>query len=326
MSNKVAFFIETRDSEVRNVSFEAATVARNIAGETGGTPVGIAVGSGITDKLSVFGEYGVPDVIAVDNPNFSNYTSEGYTAAVADMAKNAGAGYLIIIGSAMGTDLAPRVAARLDTELVTDVIEINVSGGKIEAVKPVFAGKARITVTTSSDLQFVTLRPKVFSPEKEGAVTCEVKASDFDAGSVNIRALVKEIVKGAGDKIDLTEADIIVSGGRGMKEPDNFKMLEDMADVLGGVVGASRAVVDAGWRPHSDQVGQTGKTVTPKLYIAVGISGAIQHLAGMSSSKCIVAVNNDSDAPIFKAADYGIVGDLFEIVPVLTEEFKKVLD
>ncbi len=324
MSNKVAFFIETRDSEVRNVSFEAATVARKIASETGGTPVGIAVGSGISGKLAEFGEYGIPEVIVVDSPNFAKYTSEGYTAAVADSVKEVG--FLVITASAMGADLAPRVAARLDTELISDAVDFNISGGKIEAVKPVFAGKARITVTTSSELQFVTIRPKVFSPEKDGGVSCEVTASGFDAGSVNIRAVVKEVVKGAGGKIDLTEADIIVSGGRGMKDPENFKMLEDLADVLGGVVGASRAVVDAGWKPHSDQVGQTGKTVTPKLYIAVGISGAIQHLAGMSSSKCIVAVNNDADAPIFKAADYGIVGDLFDVVPVLTEEFKKVLD
>ncbi|MFC1563791.1 electron transfer flavoprotein subunit alpha/FixB family protein [candidate division KSB1 bacterium] len=326
MSNKVAFFIETRESGIRNVSFEAATVARKVAAETGCTAVGIAVGSGISDKLGVFGEYGIPEVVFSDNPNLNLYTSEGYTAAVADAVKNSGAGYLIMASSAMGADLAPRVAANLDTELLSDVIEVNVSGGKFEAVKPVFAGKARITVTTSSDLQFITLRPKVFSPEKDGAVSCDVKDSGFDTGSVNIRAVVKEVVKGAGGKIDLTEADIIVSGGRGLKDPGNFKMIEDLAEILGGVVGASRAAVDAGWRVHSDQVGQTGKTVTPKLYIAVGISGAIQHLAGMSSSKCIVAINNDADAPIFKAADYGIVGDLFEVVPVLTEEFRKILD
>jgi len=325
MSNKVAFFIETRDGSVRAVSFEAATLARKLAAETGGSAAGIAIGHGISDQLAEFGEYGIPEIITVDHPHFKDYTSEGYAAAAAHIVKAIEPGILIITGSAMGKDLAPRVAALLDTEAIPDIIDVKITGGKLEAVRPVFAGKARITVVSSSPLQCVSIRPKVFAASKDGATECSVTASDFDAGSFNIRARIKEIVKGAEGKVDLTEADIIVSGGRGLQDPKNFDIIESLADAVGGVVGASRAAVDAGWRPHSDQVGQTGKTVTPALYIAVGISGAIQHLAGMSSSKCIVAINKDPDAPIFNAADYGIVGDLFEIVPALTGEFRKIL-
>ncbi len=324
MNDKVAFFIETRESEIKNVSFEAAAVAAKIASDAGCTPVGIAIGSGISDKLSAFGEYGISEVLVVDNDNMNLY-SDAYAAAFTEAVKSIDPKYLVITASAMGKDMSSKVAAKLDSELISDVIELNLADSKLEAVKPVFAGKARITVTTSSDLQYVTIRPKVFSPAKAGTVDCSITAFDFDAGSVDIKAKVKEIVFGAAGKVDLTEADIIVAGGRGMQDPTNFKMIEELADVLGATVGASRAVVDAGWRLHSDQVGQTGKTVNPNLYIAVGISGAIQHLAGMSASKCIVAINNDPEAPIFKAADYGIVGDLFEILPALTEEFKKVL-
>jgi len=326
MSNKVAFFIETRDGIIRAVSYEAAAAARTLAAATGGAPVGIALGSGITDKLAAFGEYGIPEIMTVDHENFALYTSEGYTAAVADFIKKTEPAFVVIAGSAMGKDLAPRVAARLDVEAIPDVIDVQVAGGTIEAIRPVFAGKARITVTSDSPVQFVTLRPKVFAPSQDGSVNCSVQALDFDAAAVDIRARVKEVIKGAEDKIDLTEADIIVSGGRGLQNPENFDIIEKLAREIGAVVGASRAAVDAGWRPHSDQVGQTGKTVTPQLYIAIGISGAIQHLAGMSSSKCIVAINKDPDAPIFNIADYGIVGDLFEVVPVLTEEFKKILE
>jgi len=325
MSDYAAFFIEIRDGRIRNVSYEAATVARNLAKEAGLIPIGIAVGSGFSTDLDIFGKYGIPEVVAVDHAGFSYYSSEAYTAAIVDFVKTFNPLFFIMSASAMGKDLSPRIAARLDTELISDIIDIKLVDGKIEAVKPVFAGKARITVSTNSPIQFVTLRPKVFFPSKDSAVSCTVTVSDFDPLSVEIRARVKEVIKGASDKVDLTEADVIVSGGRGLKDPKNFDIVEKLADAVGGVVGASRAIVDAGWRPHSDQVGQTGKTVTPGLYIAVGISGAIQHLAGMSSSKCIVAVNKDPDAPIFSIADYGIVGDLFEIVPALTEEFKKVM-
>ena len=325
MSKNVAFFIEIREGKIRNGSFEAATVARNIASEIGGSPVGIAVGSGFGSGLSEFGEFGIPEIYTVDNEILNHYTCEGYSAAVGEFVKKHAPGYLIITASAMGKDLAPRIAAKLDVELISDIIDYKLSGEKIEAVKPIFSGKARITLSSDSPFQFVTLRPKIFLPSKDSETTCTIKSLDFDLTTVKIRAHTKEIIKGSSDKFDQTEADVIVSGGRGMQDPKNFEIIEKLADAVGGVVGASRAVVDSGCRPHSEQIGQTGKTVTPGLYIAVGISGAIQHLAGMSSSKCIVAINKDPDAPIFKVADYGIVGDLFEIVPRLTEEFNKIL-
>ena len=325
MSSNVAFFIEIRDGLIRNCSYEAVTVARTIAGELGGTPVGIALGNGFSDTVAAFGEYGIPEIITVDRPELTLYAPELYTAAFVHCVKRIAPAVIIMTATAMGKDLAPRAAARLNIELISDSISYKINNGKIEAIKPIFAGKARITVTTQSSIQFVTIRPKVFSPAKSTAVSCQVFASDFDPASVAVRVCTKEVIKTGSDKADLTEADVIVSGGRGLQEPKNFEILEQLADTINAVVGASRAVVDAGWRPHSDQVGQTGKTVSPNLYIAVGISGAIQHLAGMSSSKCIVAVNKDPEASIFKVADYGIVGDLFAIVPKLNEEFKKLL-
>ena len=326
MSDAIAFFIEIREGKIRNSSFEAAATARKIAAELGGTPVGIAIGSGFSNALSVFGEYGIPKIIAVDKPELYPYSSELYTAAFVHCAASISPSGIIMTATAMGKDLASHIAARMDIELISDIIAYTIIGGKIQALKPVFAGKARITVTSSSPIQFVTIRPKVFSPEKgDPSTRVQITSSEFNPSSVAVRARVKEVVKTGAGTVDLTEADIIVSGGRGMQEQKNFDILEQLADTLNAVVGASRAVVDAGWRPHADQVGQTGKTVSPNLYIAVGISGAIQHLAGMLSSKCIVAVNKDPEAPIFKIADYGIVGDLFAVVPKLNEEFKKLL-
>ena len=280
MSKKVAFFIEIRDGKIKNGSFEAATVATDIATETGGTPVGIAVGSGFGSVLSEFGDFGISEVFTVENEILSKYTCEGYSAAVGEFVKQHNPGFLVITATAMGKDLAPRIAAKLDTELISDIIEYKISGEKIEAVKPVFAGNARITLSSNSLLQFITLRPKVFLPSKNSGTSCKVNSLDIDISTVEVRAHTKEVIKGTSDKVDQTEADVIVSGGRGMQDQKNFEIIEKLAEAAGGVVGASHAVVDAGWRPHSEQIGQTGKTVTPGLYIAVGISGAIQHLAG----------------------------------------------
>jgi electron transfer flavoprotein alpha subunit len=213
---------------------------------------------------------------------------------------------------------------RLNAGLANDCTALTVENGKITATKPLYAGKTLAKVVVNSRPMIFSLRPKQFAAgEPDASANAEIVKKEVTLG--NLRAIVKDVVKRAGAKMDLTEADIIVSGGRGMKGPENFKLIEDLADLLGGVVGASRSAVDSGWRPHSDQVGQTGKTVSPTLYIACGISGAIQHLAGMSSSKYIVAINKDPDAPIFQVANYGIVGDLFQVVPALTNELKKVM-
>jgi electron transfer flavoprotein alpha subunit len=230
---------------------------------------------------------------------------------------------VVLAASAQGKDLAPRVAAKLGAPLAADVTDVAVDGGSVVVTRPVYAGKALLKVQVTAALAVVSLRPNVFTPvERPKAGAAETTAVPGDAG----RVVVKGIKAAAGGALDVAEAPIVVSGGRGLKEPANFKLLEDLAQAFGGkaAVGASRAVVDAGWRPHGDQVGQTGKTVSPSLYIAVGISGAIQHLAGMRTAKVIVAINKDKDAPIFKVADYGIVGDLFEIVPKLTEDIRRL--
>jgi len=232
---------------------------------------------------------------------------------------------LLFAASSMGRDLAPRVAARLGVGLAADCTALAVEEGRLVATRPVYAGKARQRVAFTGTPALVSLRPKIFSPappQNGGGATVTPLAADYDAGAA--RARVREVKATSAGKVDLTEAEIIVSGGRGLKGPEHFDIIEALALTLGATVGASRAVVDAGWRPHGDQVGQTGKTVSPKLYVAVAISGAIQHLAGMSSSRCIVAINKDPEAPIFKVADYGVVGDAFEVVPALTEAIRKL--
>ena len=227
---------------------------------------------------------------------------------------------LIVVASSMGKDIAPRVASSLDAGLATDCTGVEVSEGKIIVTRPVYAGKALVKVRIDSDLQILAIRPNIFPQKTEGDKGPEV----VDLQIVEKKNPVSDVQHIKGERAELTEASIIVSGGRGVGGPDNFHVTEELADVLGAAVGASRAVVDAGWRPHSEQVGQTGKTVSPNLYIACGISGAIQHLAGMSSSKVIVAINKDPEAPIFKVATYGIVGDLFEVVPRMVEAIKEL--
>ncbi len=326
MSQNVLFFIEFREGEIRNVSYEAATVGNKLKSEFSGTLTGVVIGSEIPELSAGFGKYGVDKIVKVDNAVFGNYSTEGYAEAFKQVVSNENPGVVVFSATAMGRDLAPRAAAKLNVDLLADCTEFSVEDGVITAKRPILAGKTIMTVQSEYTPQIITIRPKIFkSGFAEEEKSPEVESFDFSTDSVSIRARVKEILRAGGKKLDLTEADIIVSGGRGMKNPENFTLLEEFAEAIGGVVGASRAAVDADWRPHSDQVGQTGKVVSPGLYIACGISGAIQHLAGMSSSKCVVAINKDSEAPIFKIADYGIVGDLFAVVPVLKEELLKIL-
>ncbi len=263
-------------------------------------------------------------MLLATHPAFAHYDAAGCVAAVAAAIEKTQPSAVLFAASALGRDLAPRVAARCGVGLASDCTALTVDGGALVATRPVFAGKAIQKVGFARTPAMATLRPKVFAPGSGGGpATVEPLEFAYDAAA-SARAVVMEVAESSGGKVDLTESEIIVSGGRGLKGPENFPLVEQLADALGATVGTSRAVVDAGWRPHSDQVGQTGKTVSPKLYVAVGISGAIQHLAGMSSSRCIVAINKDPEAPIFKVADYGIVGDLFEVVPALTEAVKKL--
>jgi electron transfer flavoprotein alpha subunit len=320
----ILVFIEQRDGKVRSVAREALGEAKRLAASLGGPVTAVCCGAS-ADGLASLGEAGAEKVLTATHEAFARNEGAGYAAAVAAAAKATGAKLVLFAASSIGKDLAPRVAAKLGVGLAADCTSLEAAGGKLVARRPVMAGKAFERVGFPSSPAMATLRPKVFAPsppESGKSATVEALAFDWDASKP--RAVVTGTTGASGGRPDLTESEIIVSGGRGLKGPENFSLVEQLADALGATVGASRAVVDAGWRPHGDQVGQTGKTVSPKLYVAVGISGAIQHLAGMSSSRCIVAINKDPDAPIFKVADYGVVGDLFEVVPALTEAIKKL--
>jgi electron transfer flavoprotein alpha subunit len=283
--------LEQRDGVLRKVSFEVVTAAARLDG-------------------------------AVEAVVCSSAGPEGCATAIAERAKSGGYSAVVFAATATGRDLAPRVAAKLGVSVAADVTDLAVNGSTIVATRPVYAGKALQKVRVLGKPAVISVRPSVFTPD---AKALQVKPESLSVASPG-RVVVREIKAAPAGTLDVAEAQIIISGGRGLKDPANFKVLEELARAFGGraAVGASRAVVDAGWRSHADQVGQTGKTVSPSLYIAVGISGAIQHLAGMRTSKVIVAINKDKDAPIFKVADYGVVGDLFEIVPKLTEEIRKL--
>ena len=324
MSNVLAV-LEQRDGAIRKVSHEVVTGARRLADALGGSAGvdAVVLSAGPVRGADQLGGFGADRVVTLTNPGFGSYAPEGYTRALAERVTSGGYGAVVFAASATGKDLAPRVAARLGRPLVQDVTDLSVIGGAVVAIRPVYAGKALLKVRVAGSPAVLSLRPNVFTPVQRPKAGAQESASV--AGSAG-RVVVTQIKPAPAGTLDVAEAPIIVSGGRGLKEPANFQILEELARAFGGTaaVGASRAVVDAGWRPHADQVGQTGKTVSPTLYVAVGISGAIQHLAGMRTAKVIVAINKDKDAPIFKVADYGIVGDLFAVVPKLTEEIKKL--
>ena len=314
---------EQRDQVLRKVSYETVTGARRVADGLKGTVDALILSSAVVKGADQLGRFGADKVVTLTSAAFSRYGPEGFAQAIAERVKSAGYRAVVFAASATGKDLAPRVAAKLGVGLAQDVTDLAVQGGALVATRPVYAGKALATVKVATQPAVVSLRPNVFTPvERPHPGTQETVSVTVTAG----RVVVQEIKPAPAGALDVAEATIVISGGRGLKEPANFKLLEDLAAAFGGkaAVGASRAVVDAGWRAHADQVGQTGKTISPSLYFAVGISGAIQHLAGMRTSKVIVAINKDKDAPIFKVADYGIVGDLFEVIPKLTEEIKKL--
>jgi electron transfer flavoprotein alpha subunit len=321
MANKIIAVIEQREGKLKRSAFEVISTAKSLAEQFNLESVAVCIGNSI-DNIDEVAKYGISKIVHFKNPELENYSPSAYTDLVADYSKEISAGYLLFSNTAMGKDLAPRVAVRLTAGCFMDCTNLKKVDNEIIATRPIYAGKAILEGKIISPVKIYTLRPNVFKAElanNPGKSEIELK----EVTSPNLKTKVVGIKKSEG-KLDVAEADIIVSGGRGLKGPENYKLVEDLADVLGAAVGASRAVVDAGWRNHGEQVGQTGKTVSPKLYIACGISGAIQHLAGMSSSRYIVAINKDKDAPIFNIADYGIVGDVFEILPVLTEEIKKI--
>ncbi len=311
---------EQRDGALRKVSLEVVSAARRLADALGGTVDALVIGGGPVGGTDALARVGADQVLSATHADFALYQPDGYAATVAAAA--AGATVVLFASTATGRDLAPRVAARLGAALATDVTALEVEGGKVIATRPMYAGKVLARVRLDGAIALATIRPNTFvtadAPKAGAAGTATVPA-------YTARVKVTGVKAPASAALDVAEAPVVVSGGRGLKEPEHFKLLEELAAALGNAaVGASRAVVDAGWREHGAQVGQTGKTVSPNLYVAVGISGAIQHLAGMRTAKTIVAINRDKDAPIFKVADYGIVGDLFEIVPRLTAEVKKL--
>lgn len=324
MAKGVWFVAEQRDGALRKVSFECASTARKLADETGDEVCAVLLGSGVEGLAAELGKYGVDKVYLADAPVFAQYQTDSYANAVAKIVKEKAPAILLLSWSVLGKDLASRLVGKLATGMASDCVELRIDNGRLVAKRPMYAGKCFGEITFASDPQMAGLRPNVF-PVAENVKAAAVEKFDAGVSDGDIKAKVMEVQKDTSGKVDLTEAEIIVSGGRGMKGPENYAILEELAAVLGATVGASRAAVDAGWRPQSDQVGQTGKVVSPNLYIACGISGAIQHLAGMSSSKYIVAVNKDPDAPIFQKADYGIVDDLFKVVPEVTKAAKSLL-
>lgn len=328
MTKDLWVFIETnQDGTPKNVGLELLTPGRMMAGKQGGELVAVVIGNNIDGAVKAASEHGADKVIAVEGPEYAHYTTDAYTIALCTLVEKYGPTSMLIGATNNGRDLGPRVSCRLKTGLTADCTQLDIDeeSGNVAWTRPAFGGNLMATILCPDHRpQIGTVRPGVFKRGEVGEAKAEIIKEDIHVDAADIRTQVLELIKDLdSESVDLEGAEIIVSGGRGVGGPEGFAPVKALAEVLGGVVGSSRAAVDAGWIPHSHQVGQTGKTVGPKLYIACGISGAIQHLAGMSGSDCIVAINKDPEAPIFDVADYGVVGNLFEVLPVLTEEIKK---
>ena len=319
MAQGVFVITEQRDNVFRKVSFEAVSEGRRIADGLGVDMTAVVIGSGVEGLAAELEKYGPDKILVADDAALADYTTDAYTNVIADLVQSVDPAVIILGASAQGKDLSARLAARLDAGLAMDCTAVKLDGGQLICTRPMFGGKIFADVEFDGAMQIVAIRPNVMDIT-EVAKACVTEKPAVQLG--DIKTAVVEKSMDTGDKVELTEADIVVSGGRGTG--GDFAAVEQLATALGGAVGASRSAVDEGWRPHSDQVGQTGKVVSPGLYVACGISGAIQHLAGMSTSKYIVAINKDPEAPIFSKADLGIVGDLQEVVPAITEEVKKI--
>ncbi|HEX9163815.1 MAG TPA: electron transfer flavoprotein subunit alpha/FixB family protein [Thermoanaerobaculia bacterium] len=318
----VLVFCEVSDGKLKKASREALSIGRRIAAKTGGDLAGVAAGSNAKNAAAEAGRYGAKKVHVASSDALDAYTTEAYAGLLQQVISDVKPSVVLFGGTSNGRDLAPRIAARLNVGVASDVDRLDWLDGKLRARRPVYSGKAFATVDVISTPAIATCRPNAFPAEEAGSGAAEIVDVSFQPGQAKAR-LVETKTPETGE-MSIAEADIIVSGGRGLKEAANFSYIRDLAHAIGGAVGASRATVDAGWIDHQHQVGQTGRVVSPNLYIAAGVSGAIQHLAGMSSSKHIIAINKDPEAPIFRVADLGVVGDLFQILPALTEEVKKV--
>ena len=322
-------FIETDENgEAKKVGIELLNPGRRLADKQGGKLVAVVIGEHVEQAVEDAGKHGADQVIVVEGSEYKNYTTDAYQIAMVHLVEKYAPTTVMIGATSVGRDLAPRITAKVHTGLTADCTSVDVDeeSGNIAWTRPAFGGNLMATILCPDHRpQFGTVRPGVFKKPEETENKAEVIKEDFHVAQDQIRTVILDVIReAAGEVVDLESAEIIVSGGRGVGGPEGFGVVKELADALGGVVGASRAAVDSGWIAHSHQVGQTGKTVSPKLYIACGISGAIQHVAGMSGSDVIVAINKDPEAPIFNVADYGIVGDLFKVVPALTAEVKKL--
>ena len=322
-------FVETNeDGTAKNVGIELLTPGHDMAVKQGGALVAVVIGSGVDAAVQAASEHGADKVIVVDGPEYKTYTTDAYAIALCTLVEKYGPTSMLIGATNNGRDLGPRVSCRLKTGLTADCtgLDIDEESGNVAWTRPAFGGNLMATILCPDHRpQIGTVRPGVFKKGEAGEAKAEIIKEDIHVDAADIRTQILELIKEeGGETVDLEGAEIIVSGGRGVGGPEGYAPIKELADLLGGVVGASRAAVDAGWIAHAHQVGQTGKTVGPKLYIACGISGAIQHVAGMSGADCIVAINKDPDAPIFDIADYGVVGNLFEVLPVMIDEIKKL--
>ena len=313
-------YAEHRSEKFRHSVLEAVSAGRKIADKLGIELVCALALPVLKDEVEILGKYGADKVYIAENEDYTAYNQEIHAEILREAAEKSEAKVILISATTTGKELAPRLAAKFHSGIAADCTELLVEDGDLFAIRPVYAGKAFQKVAFKTNPAIATLRPKLFNAEENNKTPAVEKV---DVRITPPKARIVDLEQKEGGDVDLTEADIIVSGGRGVKGAEGFKPIKELADALGGVVGASRVAVDSEWIDHSHQVGQTGKNVNPQLYVACGISGAIQHLAGMRSSKVIVAVNKNPDADIFKVADYGIVGDLFEILPAVTEEVKK---
>ncbi|MBR2075975.1 MAG: electron transfer flavoprotein subunit alpha/FixB family protein [Exiguobacterium sp.] len=317
---KALVLAEAREGALRNVSFEAIAAAKQLTDDV----TAVVIGDHVQSLAQELGEYGASRVLVVEDDRLKHYTPDGYGQVLRQLIEQENPEMIVLGHTALGKDIAPKLAARLDAGLISDVVSIEGSGRDAEFVRPIYSGKAFEKVKFKDSVMFFTIRPNnidALTRQAGASVSVETPAVELK----DLAMIVKEVVRKATGKVDLAEAKVIVAGGRGVKSEDGFKPLEELAELLGGAVGASRGACDADYCDYALQIGQTGKVVTPDLYIACGISGAIQHLAGMSNAKVIVAINKDPEANIFSVADYGIVGDLFDVVPMLTEEFRKHL-
>ncbi len=326
MSNNIVVIVEARDGRTKRPSLEAVGAGRDLAAQTAGTVTAVVIGHDLDEAKKQLASCALDRIVAIEADYLARYSGDGYARAILEQLGDLDPAVVLMAHTAMGKDLLPRVAAAMKAGLVSDATALHYEGNRFGATKPVYAGKAYQKCLAETKPFMATLRPNNFETrdnDSGGSVATSVVAPSF--GADGLKAVVTEVVAAAGDRVPLQEAKVVVSGGRGLKGPEHFHLVEDLAEAFGpgvAAVGASRAVVDAGWRPHREQVGQTGKVVSPTLYIACGISGAIQHLAGMQTARYVVAINKDPEAPIFKIADYGIVGDVFEVLPALSQAIR----